>query len=325
PRMVGAAGRRGALLASVAVMAIAALMLSAVPGFAGILVFIGVCALFGAVLANTATAVLSDRHGPGGARVITEANAVAAWIGLFAPAVLGVMAGLSWGWRPAAIVIALVAGSMFLVARRTSSADVGAVHPERVVRHTSGESARVRMPTAFYWCLVGVAAAVATEFSINFWGALLVAQRTGADLATATVFMSVPIAGVALGRTLGAPLVARVSANRLVVGAFLLAGVGLAVIVAAPVLELSVAGLLVAGLGISLLFPLTQSLAISNSGGRSVRAVALVAVAIGVSMGAAPFALGALSSAIGIVPAFGLVPAVILAGIVSVWVRTRRA
>lgn len=325
PRLVGLFGRRGALLVTLAVLLAGAGVLTVIPGFLGVLAAIAVCTVAGAVIANTASAILSDRHGPRGAVALTEANAVAAWVGLASPAVLGAAAGIGWGWRPAALVIAFAAGGMLLVTPRTTRKEMAARHPAHPhslpteVAQGDAEGVDGRgMPRVFYVCLVAVAAAVATEFSVNFWGALLVSQRTGADLPTTTACMSVLIGGIGLGRTLGSRIVARSPPVGLVVRAFGLAALGLLLVMASPILQLSVVGLLITGLGISLLFPLTQSLAIAHSRGKAVEAAAAVAVAIGVSLGVAPFVLGALSSMVGVVAAFGMVPVVMITGVVAV-------
>jgi MFS family permease len=123
-------------------------------------------------------------------------------------------------------------------------------------------------------------------------------------LASATAALSATVLGVALGRTFAAGLPGRFGLPGLLAGAFCLLAVAMAGLLLAPTYPAAVAALLVCGLGISVLFPFSQSLALALAADQADRALAAVALAIGVAMGAAPFLLGVLAEAVGLRPAF---------------------
>jgi fucose permease len=333
PKLVGAVGRWRAGRIALLCMAFGAFALAAMPGFAGVLPAVYVCAFGGGLMANVATAVLADRQGEAGPRAITEANAVAAWVGLTAPALIGAVVGVGWGWRPAAVAVGVVALAMlvFFVTvpaqrfddrrGRVGGAPVPAgtgLQPEPPAPPDppphEPPAAQGPLPGAFYWSLVAILVAVGTEISLNFWGGVLVSQRTGADLATATATVSALVAGIAVGRTIGARLTAAFTPRFLVFASLILAAAGFTVVLLSGSLWLSITGLFVNGLGFALLYPLTQSMAISHSGGRSDLAVGIMSIMVGVSMGLAPFVLGALSGLVGVQNAFLIVPALLLFG-----------
>ena len=72
----------------------------------------------------------------------------------------------------------------------------------------------------FWWCMVAIFTAVATEFGVNFWGSTLIREQTGAVTATATAAMSASVIGVAIGRTVAPWLIARLGTHRMLIGGF---------------------------------------------------------------------------------------------------------
>ncbi|MEI2716509.1 MAG: MFS transporter [Candidatus Nanopelagicales bacterium] len=152
---------------------------------------------------------------------------------------------------------------------------------------------------------------------------MLISDNTGSDLAVATALLSLLIAGIAVGRTLGAGLTRRWSVTRLILGSLLLAGAGFLIVWSATALEVAAVGLFVTGVGFALLFPLTSSVAIGHAHGRTDKAIAIIAVVMGLTMGAAPFALGALAGAVGVTAGFAVVPLLLLVGAGAVVVANR--
>ncbi len=102
-----------------------------------------------------------------------------------------------------------------------------------------------------------------------------------------------------------------------------LAGAGFLIVWVSPWLAAGIGGLFVTGLGFALLFPLTSSLALSHAGGQTDRAMAIIAVVIGATMGAAPFLLGAVAGTVGVTAGFVIVPVLLLVGAAAVRVVTR--
>jgi fucose permease len=275
------------------------------------------------MLMNVATAALADRHGAAGPRAITEANAVAAWVGLTAPLLIGGAIAAGLGWRVASLAVVVVALALAVGLTRVHLTEP-APADERVVGLADTAVAAPRqvvpnapLPRAFFVSLLAIVAAVGTEVSLNFWGAVLIAQNTGADAAVTTAAISVMIAGIAVGRTLGSPLTRRFRIAHLIYASLVIALAGFLVIWLAPVLPLAIAGLFLTGCGFALLFPLTSSLAIGHAAGQSDRAIALIAVVVGVTLGVAPFALGALSGMVGVWWGFAIVPLLIVVGLLA--------
>ena len=300
------------------------------------LVWIG--ATGGGILLNASTARLSDAHPAHSARVITEANAAAAWVGLFSPLILGAALGAGLGWQVGilACLIAAVAalGGLFVADRMTARSLPDGVEDQ----DPSGEraldvepalepvpvpppptaTAREPLPRVFWLAMVGLFAAVATEFAINYWGSTLIQEQTGSSASSATAAMAAVVTGVAIGRTVGSALTHRLGPHRMLLGGFGLALVGFAVLWTATTVPLSVVGLFVAGLGIATLFPLLLDRGIVLSAGRPDLAMARSSLVLGLAAGTAPFALGALGSVMSVRMALLLVPAVAVVGMVGV-------
>jgi predicted MFS family arabinose efflux permease len=186
---------------------------------------------------------------------------------------------------------------------------------------------RQPMQRAFWPALVVVGAAVAMEFSINFWAAPLVQQRTGVPLAAAAAALSALTLGMALGRTFAAGLSSRFPLQRLIVGCFLIASTGLAALLMSASYPASLAALFCTGLGLSLLFPFAQSWALELAGSSADRAVALTALPIAIAIGTAPFVLGVLAGAVGLTGAlaFGFVIALVGIAATAAVILARRA
>ena len=282
PRAIGRWGRRRCGIGAALGLALGTVILAVVPGFPGVVAAVLLASATGSMLLNVATAALADRHGAAGPRAITEANAVAAWVGLTSPLVVGAVVAVGLGWQAAALVIAVVALALAAGLTRIHLTE----HPPATrvfgLADTSVEvpvadpgPARAPLPRAFFVALVAVVAAVGTEISLNFWGAVLISQNTGAELAVTTASLSVLILGIAVGRTLGSALTRRFSVPQLIYSSLGLATAGFLVVWTAPLLPLAVAGLFLTGLGFALLFPLTSSVAIAHAAGQSDRAIAL--------------------------------------------------
>ncbi len=93
-------------------MVLVPLVASGAVAFGLILGLVWVSASGGGTMLNASMARLSDAHPIHSARVITEANAAAAWVGLFSPLILGAALGAGLGWEVgilACLVLAVAA------------------------------------------------------------------------------------------------------------------------------------------------------------------------------------------------------------------------
>ena len=359
PRAVRRLGRDGATKAGLVVVAAGLVGMVLVPlvasgsvAFGMILGLVWVSASGGGTMLNASMARLSDAHPVHSARVITEANAAAAWVGLFSPLILGAALGAGLGWEVgilACLALALAALVGLVVADRVTArsgpaADGAPGDTSRDAHELDSHELAVQpalepvptarasiapvptaLPRVFWLAMVALFAAVATEFAINYWGSTLIQEQTGAPAASATAAMAAVVAGVAIGRTIGSALTLRLGPHRMLLGGFGLALVGFGVLWTAGTLPLSVVGLFVAGLGIAALFPLLLDRGIVLSAGHPDLAMARSSMVLGLAVGSAPFALGALGSVMPVRMALLLVPVVVVIGLFGVLASRPRA
>lgn len=354
PAAIRAFGRhRAALVAMLVIVAGLALtmivppLLGGYPGYIALLVLVLLVSAAGGTTMNTTTAVLSQTHPDHSAEVITEANAAAGWVGLLSPLLLGLALGAGLGWRAgiAFSMLATIAAIVGLLAADRAARHGGVQEPEVVMSARDAEAAFEQSPEAalsgaemaaaaeraehphssigglpkvFWVAMVALFAAAATEFAINFWGSTLIQEQTGAPAATATAVMSASVAGIAIGRTVGSAITARFGSHPVLLAGFGLALFGFAILWSSGVLALSILGLLLAGLGLATLFPLILDRSIVLSGGQPDLAMSRVSLVLGLAIGGAPFALGALGAVMPVQTAMLLVPVFVIAGIVGV-------
>ena len=339
PRAVRRLGRDGTtragmvvVIAGLAAMVLVPLVVSGSVAFASILGLIWISATGGGTVLNASTARLSDLHPLQSARAITEANATAAWVGLLSPLLLGVALGAGLGWQ-AGIGVCLIAAVAALVglvvadrieSRQEpagSAAEDSAELPVQQALEPVYEPDPVTPPTGtglprvFWWAMLALFAAVATEFSINYWGSTLIEQQTGSTASAATSAMAASVAGVAVGRTIGSGLTVRLGSHRMLIGGFVVALAGFGILWTATTLGLAVVGLFVAGLGIATLFPLILDRGIVLSAGNPDLAMSRASLVLGLAIGSAPFALGALGSVMSVSSALLLVPVIVVVGL----------
>ena len=258
---------------------------------------------FGGSFAITlSAAVLSDRHGEQGPSAVTEANAVAAAVGLLAPLVLGAAVATGAGWRAAVLVVLPVLAALFALGR-----GVTVPAPTAAVPGTGAG----RLP-ARYWVSWGVlTAGIGVEFCLILWTADALRGRTGLSAAVAASGVTALVAGMAVGRLVGGRLALRHPPDRLLTGAILTAGLGFAGFWLTETAVVAMAGLVVCGLGVALFYPLGVSRAIAASQGRPDLASARGGLAAALASGAGPVGLGALADQVGLHTALLVVPALL--------------
>lgn len=282
------------------------------PGFWLSLAAVWLAGVGGAMVLSTTTATLSELHGEDSAAAITEANALAAWIGAASPLVLGAVLAIGVGWRGAVGLCVLIAGVTFVVSLRAA----GSSRPVTGTQAPAPASGRSLVTRRFVLTCLALFCAVGTEFAVNFWGATLLRELTSAAAATAA--MSAVVIGLAVGRTAGAGLSTRFDTHALMIGGFALAAAGFLAFWAAGVAAVAILGLFLTGLGLSTLFPFILDRVVLNSGGQPDRGLAIGSLVLGSAIATAPVALGALASVTPVSTAFLLVPALIVVGVLAV-------
>jgi predicted MFS family arabinose efflux permease len=252
--------------------------------------------------------VLIQHHGAAGAAVISEANAVAAGVGLIAPLAVGAGIRAGLGWRPALLVTAavmtVVAWRVRGLPRPTASLDAGL--PPR------GSDAG-RLPAAIWPLMAVIVLCVGVEFSMTTWTAELLRREIGMADSAATAGVSAIVAGMALGRLLLSRLALRWHPRHLLFAAIGVALCGWGLLWAASSPGPAVAGLILAGLGIGGHFPLGLSLMLAHAHGQQDKASGALSIGVSAGIGLAPFALGALADATSVHTAFLVVPCLLVA------------
>lgn len=336
-------GRDGAMRLGLVVLAAATASLATLPGlmhgwlaYGVTLALVWAASTGGATVLNVATARLAAAHPHHSAFAITEANAAAAWVGLFSPLLLGVALGAGFGWWVGFVIclVAVLAALAGLAAvgrlghatrspsERRSTPTLAAA--DELYEPPDGTADRTtpappdRLPRRFWVAMIALFAAAGSEFAINFWGSPLIQLQTGAATSAATAAMSASVAGIAVGRSVGSRVTHRFGPHRTLLGGFALTLVGFAVLWLAATLPVAIVGLFVAGLGLATLFPLVLDRGLLLSEGKPDLAMARASLVIGLAIGGAPFLLGALGSVVSVSSAMLLVPLIAGIGVVGV-------
>lgn len=265
---------------------------------------------FGSSFAVTSSsAVLTDQHGRGGASAVSEANAMAAGIGMFAPLVLGACVAAGIGWRPALFLVVPGLVVLAFFGRGVS------IPPPPPPAHDAGTG---RLPARYWVSWVVLTAGIGVEFCMVLWTGDALRERTGMSAGAAAAGLTAVVAGMAVGRLFGGRLALRHHVDHLLLGAIGLAGFGFALFWWSQEPVVAVAGLVLCGLGIALFYPLGVVRAIHASEGRPDLASARGGLGAALASGAGPFGLGALADQVGIHDALLVVPALLLVAAVGV-------
>jgi predicted MFS family arabinose efflux permease len=294
-----------------------AAVLIAARSVAGTMAATALLGFAGTMVLTASQSVLSDVHGDRRDRAFVEANIGAAVCAVVAPLALGLFQGSLSGWRGAMVLPAIAFAVLYLGYRRV---------PLPGQASTGGRPGRERLPAACWLLALLVAAGIAVEFCVVYFGAELLVDSDGLATPAAATAMAVFYAGILAGRAGGAGLTSRAGlAARLVWLSLALtaAGFGAFWLSHTPVLALT--GLFVTGLGVANLYPLSLALALQAAPGQTDAANALTQLLGGVIVVIAPFALGSLASHAGLSAAFAVEPVLIISSGLLLAVGTRLA
>ena len=260
----------------------------------------------GATLVNAANPILSDHHNCARAAVLSEANAVAAGLGLVAPLAVGGGVAVGIGWRPAMLlVIPLAATVVWLLRRVPTGTAMDGAPPARA-------AGRAQLPGTF-WLLAGVVALCAgIEFCCTAWSADLLRQTAGLSAGAASTAVTAVVGGMAAGRVVAGRLALRVPARQLLFAALGLTVSGWALAWLATTPAPALTGLALTGVGIAGLYPLGMSLVLATVPAFGDRATGVVSFGLGLSAGLSPFGIGALADATSTHTAFLVVPGLVV-------------
>lgn len=128
--IVRAGGSRSAMWLGLIGLCSAVSVFCAVPALAVTLPAAAVCGVFGSWLGIAVPSALSRSHGPEvGPAAITEANAVAALVGIAAPLAVGGAAAVGIGWRTAMLAVIPLSAVLYLASARIREPELAQEYP----------------------------------------------------------------------------------------------------------------------------------------------------------------------------------------------------
>lgn len=313
-RLVSRIGRSAALRLAIAGMMLGGLLIAAPVQIATLLGAL-LLGLGAALLIQLVPAVLSAMQPQAPAAAIGEANGLASAASVLAPLAVATTLAAGLGWRTGYLALPLLALAVITFPAWRLAMPDGSTPAGEV---KSG----VRSPMIGRW--LDLLLAVSVEFCLVFWAASAFIAWDRASLSQAPALASLFLVGMATARALSLRIIRRMPDPRvLMLACAATAMAGFALFWAAPTLTLAAAGLLVTGLGIALLYPTTVSRVIAAWPQAPDAAAARAALASGLAIGIAPFALAQLSDAIGLRVAFLIVPVLLLVLALRVWMTAR--
>jgi hypothetical protein len=260
---------------------------------------------------------------PGGAlgRVrVARANVWAMVAAFVCPVLLAgtVAVGIAFGWglAPALGLLAVLALDLRAGPRLAPDSTVSSV--PAATGDAAAPAAR-HLPRAYWLAWTFLVAAIAVEFSIVQWAATLIASRTGADTAQATLLAGLFLGGMFVGRLAqSAGIGSRGGVRR---PAAIFASLALAGVIGtwlATVPLLAGLAIFVAGTGVAGLYPLGVAGALSTAPDRLALAGSRLTLASGLAVLLAPLTLGIVADAAGVVTGWVLVVAAAVAALALV-------
>lgn len=270
--------------------------------------------LIGSLILVIVPALLSERHGAQRAVALSEANVISSLVATAAPLLVGWFAPLPGGWR-----LALGTAAVVPIVLRLGFGRV-------TLPQTSQEQAvsiKRSLPFLYWVYWAAIVLAVSVEFCMISWSADYAENVWGLSKVNAAQAVSLFLAAMIIGRLAGSRLVQRFSAQRVIIGSIVVAGVGFLLFWQSGNVTLGLAGLFITGLGVASLYPLILSLAIGTASDNTIQASARATLASGTAILALPLALGRLADALGIHQAYGVV-AVLLISVFVIMLATGR-
>lgn len=313
-RFVVRLGRRRAFWLAAAGIAVGAVVLAVGGHLAITLPGAFVFGSAGALQVTLVQSTLADHHGALAGAALLESNALATGLGAAAPFVVALAIVAGADWRAVFVAAALVAIPAVGFVYRSVTFPVA---PE--LHHEEPRA----LPSRYWVHWAALLFFIAVEFCMAFWATdFLETERAFGD-SSAAASASLLLVGMTVGRIVGGWLAKRIEAAPILFAALCVAAAGFVAFWLIDAAAAALAGLAIAGLGIALLYPLTLALAIEAAGGRTDAASARAAFAAGIAIAVAPFVLGALADRWGLTAAYGVVPVLLVLGVLALVVARR--
>lgn len=276
-----------------------------------------VTCFFGNILVVCVNSFIADHQGAASPTAYTESLSLAALMGLLAPLGVGLAAASVLGWR-AGLLAAVVSYAVIEVLRGRHVGVYGGAEVKGTVRDRSP------LPRLTWWALIAATCYIGAEFCLSLWGVDLLRERAGLSPAAAAAGLSTVLGGIFLGRALGIRLTERWNPERLLIISLSAGLVAFMVAWLSTVPAVILVALFLTGFGLSLTWPLSMARIMASAGGRNDKAASVTLALNTTAIGAAPFALGAISGVLDVHLAFLIVPVLLIASLVLVILRPVR-
>ena len=316
-RLVGRFGRRPLLWGGLAGMAGGAAIVALAPSAPITITGAFLMGLLGSFTLVTNQAALADLHGAQRTVAFAESNVAASSAAILSPLIVGLASGAALGWQagllvglPALLIILLIFGR------------VAVPTPPIVATRAVGRS-DAPLPRTFWFFWVVLLLSGSIEWCVIYWGADYLIDSAGLSKSTAATSMTLFFLAMAIGRLVGSRLARRRSSVVLLLGAFALTALGFPAFWLSTTPVVALIGLFVAGIGIANFYPMSVGAATGAAPDQPDRATARLAICGGLSLLAAPFALGAIADTAGMRAGLGLVPPLLLAAVAATLLARR--
>jgi fucose permease len=233
--------------------------------------------------------------------------------GMLAPLAMGALVAADMNWR-LALLIPVV---MFTLAR-TTRGEGGELDLPAEQHHDVG----TRLPSAYWWGWLVMMLCVGAEFTFVLWSGDIIRDQAHVSTATAASALSAISLGMLLARLTITKLNQRFDIERVFLISLVMPIIAWIPMWLTHSATLILASLFIIGLGLGYHFPLAMNRLLVAAPGMPDAAAARSSLASGLAIGAAPFALAALSGVVGLHTAFVLVP--VLLGLAVAVTATHR-
>lgn len=280
--------------------------------------FISILACFLIGLASTGvvamiTSFLDQKHDTYSTAAISEANTFGAIGGIFGPLFVGFVVSAGFGWRFGMLVaaIAFVALEIFR----------GSLSAFNVQKPQLTSNQHGKLSADYWWAWALLITTAGPELMIMLWSSKLLQTQGGLDDGASVAAISCLSIGYIVSRTAISFLSRKMSNELLLKVGFAIPLVFFWVFWTSPNAITMLIALGICGLGLGMHWPLAIGRAVKAGFNNPDKASAVAAYATGGSGVILPFALGAISQAAGLKNAFLLVPVVLMAGLVMLFLH----
>lgn len=314
-RLTRAWGRDTSIAVGLVGMGVGALLVVLAPHPA---VSIFGCFLMGAIgclILIVVPTLLSDRHGANSSVAIGEANGISYVASLTAALAVGLFVAVGLGWRSALLLGFSLGVLLMIFLRRTPL--------PAAVKVKTASTGTGHLPAAywFYWLtLIGF---VGIEQSVLVWTTEFLSRVKGVPVASAAVVAGAFSVGMLISRLSAAPVLARLTASRVLYGSVVIAVPAFLAFWASPGVVGAAAGLVVLGLASGLQYPLTLSKAITSAGPLGELATARGSLGSGLAILVVPWLVGAIADRAGLSAAMVALPAMLGFALVFLFLAER--